>query len=175
MTKSDASDDTRREARALGGYGCTLAGFFLLGSIVLAFRRPAVGIPFAIVAALIAGWIARKESAVAAATDDRRRALGLPVGDSWRRLFELEGLGDVIEEVARHVRGAARVSTRTVDSLATGCSRIGGTPDLAPGMTWPRRAGVPLAFLAQFDLSEVALVIRESPSRRRGTSGSSTT
>ena len=37
-----------------------------------------------------------------------------------------------------------------------GSSRLGGTPDVAAGFEWPRREGVPLAFLAQVDLAAVA-------------------
>lgn len=154
--------------RAAGGYGCTLVGVFLLGSLYLAFRRPALGVPLSIVAALVAWWAVRKHNVAGAALDARRRALGPPVGDIWRRLLELDGLGDVIEEVAPHVRQAVRVSTTTVESLESGRSRIGGMPDLAPGMVWPRRGGVPLAFLAQFDLRDVARVMGESPLPRDG-------
>jgi len=40
--------------------------------------------------------------------------------------------------------------------LPLGCSKMGGQPDLAPGTLWPHWRGAPLAFLAQFNLAEVA-------------------
>jgi uncharacterized protein YwqG len=152
----------------LGGWGCTVAGLFLLASSVLAFRVPLVGVPLVIVAGLIAWRIMARETVVSDAVDSRRRELGPPVGDIWRRLFEQEGLGDVVEDLSRHVRSAVRLSTTRVDDMPLGGSRIGGTPDLAPGMTWPRREGVPLAFLAQINLREVEQVLGESPLPRSG-------
>lgn len=160
-------EEGKPASRAAGGRGCTLAAIVLLASIVIAFVVPRVGIPLAIVAAAVAGVVlrrvAKKESAVMAAADERRRALGPPVGDIWRRLFETEGLGDLIDDVAPHVRSAARVSTAPVENVKPGRSRVGGAPDLAAGMSWPRRNGVPLAFLAQFDLGEVAQVLGDGP------------
>lgn len=41
------------------------------------------------------------------------------------------------------------------DDSAIGASRIGGAPDLPPGVEWPRIEGAPLAFLAQIDLAEL--------------------
>jgi len=66
------------------------------------------------------------------------------------------------------VRAAVRVATTPADTLALGASRIGGVPDLPPGLAWPRHEGAPLAFLAQFDLAEVAHVVPVSPLPRVG-------
>jgi uncharacterized protein YwqG len=151
-----------------GAYGCALLAVAFAGSVYLAFRRPAIGIPLAILVLLLAWHLGRKADAAGVAAEARRRELGPAVGDVWRRLLEQEGLGDVVEDVAPHVRGAVRVSTRAVESLETGRSRVGGTPDLPRGLSWPRRDGVPMAFLAQFDLREVAQVMPEGPLPRKG-------
>jgi hypothetical protein len=160
MSKDERNDDSGPVG---GGWGCTLVGFVLLGSLYLSVSRPRIGIPLVVVAALVAWRMMGKQNAAYAAHDAQRRALGPPVGDVWRRLLELEGLGDVVDDVAGHVRGALRISTRTVERVDTGRSHVGGAPDLARGMAWPRRDGVPLAFLAQFDLAEVAQAMGESP------------
>jgi uncharacterized protein YwqG len=112
--------------------------------------------------------VAEEEAPAPRDLDARRRALGPPVGDIWRRLFEQEGLGDLVDEVAPHVRTAVRVSTTPSDRLEAGQSRVGGAPDLPPGLDWPRRNGAALAFLAQFDLRQVAQVAGPSALPREG-------
>jgi uncharacterized protein YwqG len=42
-------------------------------------------------------------------------------------------------------------------------SRVGGLPDLPHGVPWPRRGELPLSFVAQVDLSDVARVWPASP------------
>jgi hypothetical protein len=39
-----------------------------------------------------------------------------------------------------------------------GSSRVGGAPDLPPGLAWPRCGGQPMQFLAQLDLSRASLL-----------------
>ncbi len=41
-------------------------------------------------------------------------------------------------------------------ALPLGASRFGGVPDLPPGVTWPERDGVPMEFIAQIRLADVA-------------------
>ncbi len=41
-------------------------------------------------------------------------------------------------------------------ALPLGASRFGGLPDLPPGAAWPERDGVPMEFIAQFRLDELA-------------------
>ncbi len=40
--------------------------------------------------------------------------------------------------------------------LPLGASRFGGVPDLPPGVAWPDREGVPMEFIAQIRLADVA-------------------
>lgn len=48
------------------------------------------------------------------------------------------------------------VTTPAIDDrLAPGTSKLGGAPDLPPGTPWPARAGAPLAFVLQLDLSGI--------------------
>jgi uncharacterized protein YwqG len=75
------------------------------------------------------------------------------------------GLGGYTEQI-RNLQLAALAITQSrtsMDQLATGASRIGGIPDLPlegtgerwQGSNWPAIDGVPLEFLAQFNLSEL--------------------
>jgi uncharacterized protein DUF1963 len=143
----------RVEPRSAGGWGCTVAGVAGLLGIVLALRWSApVGILLFVISAVLGWRRAKRNSAIVQARTTRRRtAHGPLVGDVWRSLFADEGLGDIVDRVAPLVRPAVRVSTTRVDALAPGASRIGGVPDLAAGMAWPRHEALPLAFLAVFD------------------------
>lgn len=43
-----------------------------------------------------------------------------------------------------------------LDAMPLGASRLGGVPDLPPGAAWPARDGVPMEFLAQLRLADLA-------------------
>jgi len=43
-----------------------------------------------------------------------------------------------------------------LDLLPIGASRLGGVPDLPPGTAWPDRDGVPMEFVAQIRLADLA-------------------
>jgi hypothetical protein len=43
-----------------------------------------------------------------------------------------------------------------LDEPKRGCTRFGGDPDLPPTQAWPTVGGMPLTFVAQFDLAELA-------------------
>ncbi|HUQ07100.1 MAG TPA: DUF1963 domain-containing protein [Kofleriaceae bacterium] len=43
-----------------------------------------------------------------------------------------------------------------MEKLPIGASRFGGVPDLPPGATWPEKDGVPMEFIAQLRLADVA-------------------
>jgi len=73
-------------------------------------------------------------------------------------LLRRRGLPHIADELAALVRPSIWIRTGAGSaslSPAIGASRIGGTPDF-PGVEWPRRNDVPLVFLAQFNLVEVA-------------------
>ncbi|MBN1346744.1 MAG: DUF1963 domain-containing protein [Phycisphaerae bacterium] len=76
----------------------------------------------------------------------------------------LESLGHAgLERVAEPIADAAwtsiRVRTKPVrseDDLPLGVSKLGGRPDLLPGIEWPTWKQGPLDFLAQFYLPDLA-------------------
>ncbi len=61
------------------------------------------------------------------------------------------------EELAKLVRPTIYLHTHPIDDgeLDTGASHLGGIPDLPPTVTWPTWKGVPQAFIAQINLSEL--------------------
>jgi uncharacterized protein YwqG len=50
----------------------------------------------------------------------------------------------------------AEAMDRALGELKPGASRFGGVPDLPPGVAWPDRDGVPMEFIAQIRLADVA-------------------
>lgn len=65
-----------------------------------------------------------------------------------------EGLGDYAQQLATIVQPAWRL-TRGGDDRP-GVTKVGGDPDLAPNEDWPlNRRGVPMAFVAQINCSEL--------------------
>lgn len=67
------------------------------------------------------------------------------------------GLHAYWQAAQTHVRNAIHMQTRaikTLDDLPLGASRIGGVPDLPPGVDWPMRGHWPLSFIAQINLAE---------------------
>lgn len=60
-------------------------------------------------------------------------------------------------------RPAVSLTAQQADeaSIPLGGSKIGGLPDLPPGVTWPHREDKPLEFLAQINLGDAALFDRE--------------
>ena len=67
------------------------------------------------------------------------------------------GLGQRAGDLASLARPSIHLTAKKVDpySLPVGASRLGGQPDL-PGVAWPDKNGVPLAFIAQIRLEDVA-------------------
>jgi uncharacterized protein YwqG len=156
----------------LGGRGCLLAVVALGISIGIAVGKPIIGVPM-IAVALILCWRAMLrakalETAEYQAKDARLQSIAPPRGDAWRALLEAEGLAPLVEDLTPHTRAAVRLSTRPAEHVPLGHSRMGGTPDLPAGLAWPRRDGVPLAFVAQLNLQEVAQALPDSPLPGRG-------
>ena len=67
------------------------------------------------------------------------------------------GLGGHADALVDAARPSIRLDADAgPDHDRVGASRLGGEPDLPPGAEWPRKAGAPLSFVAQLDLSELA-------------------
>ncbi|HEY7126585.1 MAG TPA: YwqG family protein [Ktedonobacterales bacterium] len=69
--------------------------------------------------------------------------------------FGLERVADVLESL---MLPAIRLHEPLMSDqqVPLGVSKLGGTPDLPPEIAWPEWKGVPLAFIAQFHLPELA-------------------
>jgi hypothetical protein len=142
--------------------GCLLVVGALIGGIVLTIVQPWLGGP-AIAVALVATVIymrvlSRRDEEAEALRDARLRGIALPDGDAWRRLFEKEGIGHLVESVAPMVRPAIRLETRVDATQIVGGSRIGGSPDLPEDVEWPTWDGDALPFVAQLALADVHAV-----------------
>ena len=68
------------------------------------------------------------------------------------------GLTRVADQLGSLLTTSIRLKTDRLPegNLGVGSSRLGGTPDFAPGISWPEFNGVPMAFLAQIRMSDVA-------------------
>ena len=59
--------------------------------------------------------------------------------------------------IERLLPAIALAATRTDDAdIAIGASKFGGAPDVAAGFEWPMRDEIPLNFIAQINLDEIA-------------------
>jgi uncharacterized protein YwqG len=67
------------------------------------------------------------------------------------------GLGSVLPDVEQLLLPSIRLITARADEtgLPTGSTKMGGQPDLPPGLAWPVGKGAPLAFIAQIRLEDV--------------------
>lgn len=87
----------------------------------------------------------------------------------WNELLGPCGLTDRLAEVKALLRPSLRlrlIADEEPDELdeteapndldELGCTRFGGDPDLPPTQPWPTVAGMPLTFVAQLDLAELA-------------------
>lgn len=80
------------------------------------------------------------------------------LADEIRRLLEASPLAGQTKKVMAHVQPAVRFHSylMEVGDLPLGASRMGGAPDLPPGLPWPEIKGRPIEFLAQIDLAAAA-------------------
>ncbi|HET8842462.1 MAG TPA: DUF1963 domain-containing protein, partial [Ktedonobacteraceae bacterium] len=71
--------------------------------------------------------------------------------------FLKAGLKARIPAIEQLTRNSIRLSTTPVDEqqLAVGVSKLGGHPDLPPGISWPLLQGKPQAFLMQIRLADM--------------------
>jgi hypothetical protein len=65
---------------------------------------------------------------------------------------------DLQERIIALLRPAIRITAAVTDDAAIpiGASKFGGAPDAPPGFSWPFYEDEPLAFIAQFNLAEIA-------------------
>lgn len=71
--------------------------------------------------------------------------------------FEAAGLTRVVKDIDALARFAVRLNTTAVDeaNVPVGASKLGGLPDLPPGLAWPEWKGVPQSFIAQIRLEDL--------------------
>src|SRR5258708_20598885 len=74
------------------------------------------------------------------------------------QLIDQSGLGLVTEHLKLFLKPAIRMesSPASAHPLPVGASKLGGLPDLPPTLTWPSWKEVPMVFLVQINLQEVA-------------------
>jgi uncharacterized protein YwqG len=78
--------------------------------------------------------------------------------ETVRQVFIQAGLKRLTKDTDALAKPSIRLNATPVDdeaTLATGTSRLGGLPDLPPGLAWPVWQGLPQAFIAQINLQEV--------------------
>jgi uncharacterized protein YwqG len=80
------------------------------------------------------------------------------------------GLGRVLDDVLALARPAVSLHLTRVDeaTIPVGASKVGGTAELPPGAAWPEWRGLPLPFIAQVRLEEVAHLDPEDELPHRG-------
>ncbi|MBE3561609.1 MAG: DUF1963 domain-containing protein [Ktedonobacteraceae bacterium] len=71
--------------------------------------------------------------------------------------FAKAGLARLVKDIDTLAKPSMRLLATPVDetSIVLGASKIGGLPDLPPGIHWPELNGVPQSFIAQIRLEEV--------------------
>src|SRR5436305_7694173 len=71
--------------------------------------------------------------------------------------FEQAGISRLLKDIDALAKPSIRLYTTPVDeaSLPGGASKVGGHPDLPPGLAWPEFGGLPQSFIAQIRLAEV--------------------
>jgi uncharacterized protein YwqG len=68
------------------------------------------------------------------------------------------GLSGISQQLETLIQDSIRITVRPVEdvSVAIGASKLGGEPDLPEGSAWPTGKGLPLSFIAQIRLADVA-------------------
>lgn len=82
-----------------------------------------------------------------------------------RTLLEDAGLIPFTDGILKLIKPAISLRTRRLsanETIPVGRSKFGGLPDVPPKFVWPVWRGIPLTFLAQFNLADVAVFDRES-------------
>jgi uncharacterized protein YwqG len=71
--------------------------------------------------------------------------------------FVAAGIARLIKDIDRLARPSIRLNASPVaeSTLHMGASKLGGTPDLPIGVSWPELKGMPQSFIAQLRLADV--------------------
>jgi uncharacterized protein YwqG len=82
---------------------------------------------------------------------------------SVQAAFVAAGLSRVTKDILWIVRSSIRILATPVEdsTLPLGASKIGGTPDLPPDVTWPQWKNLPQSFIAQIRLDDVPVADEE--------------
>ncbi|HEY7983013.1 MAG TPA: YwqG family protein, partial [Ktedonobacterales bacterium] len=86
------------------------------------------------------------------------REMDVPLYAALAARLRASGLARVMGDVLALARPAVSLGLARVDegAIAVGASKVGGAADLPPGVAWPEWRGLPLPFIAQVRLEEVA-------------------
>ncbi len=81
-----------------------------------------------------------------------------PLYQQAYQLIESKHLGRIADQLKQALKPAIRMDSSPVSGhpLPVGASKLGGLPDLPASLAWPTWKGVPMVFLAQIQLQEVA-------------------
>lgn len=80
----------------------------------------------------------------------------MEAGDVAIAPFLKAGLGDRASDLRRLAAPSVRAHGSPAGGLAIGASHLGGEPDLPPGLDWPRFGDIPMSFIAQIALGDLA-------------------
>jgi uncharacterized protein YwqG len=71
--------------------------------------------------------------------------------------FRAAGLARLLKDIDYITKPAIRLNATVVEetTLAVGVSKLGGVPDLPPGISWPDWKGLPQSFIGQIRLADV--------------------
>lgn len=77
--------------------------------------------------------------------------------DGVKAAFIAAGLSRLVKDIDFVSRPSIRLYTTPVEESAIpiGASRVGGVPDLPPGVTWPEWKDLPQSFIAQIRLNDI--------------------
>jgi uncharacterized protein YwqG len=83
--------------------------------------------------------------------------------DELAKLIRDSRISHLGDQIASRIRASIRLRTQPAElnDIPLGATRMGGVPDLPPGVDWPRNDETPLAFIAQVSLADVTELDRE--------------